>query len=575
MTGTGGHWILGVAAIYVATFLWLPSDGFWVPDNGNKSIQVQTLIESGHRSYAIPWPGRDLDPDFDRNPLANHFSRVHEGKLYSVFSPTFPALAALCVELLGSPGVYLLPFAAGVLLLVGVASMATALGLAAAGRRDAVLLAGLCSPLWFYSVCFWEHIVAAALAVWAVARMLEFLEGANAGALWSSGLLVAAAVWFRDQLLVLAAVMAAVLFVEAAGARWRSALVFSASVVVGLVPLAIFQAWALGDPLGFHLTHGFDVSPETGLIELAMKHLLERPPVLFYLFAASAPGITSSLLLTLPFGLAVLLHPKLSGKGFVIGVVLAAGWSVLVTAVMWVGRATAASPIQWLLTTNGLFAAAPWCLLAGLRCRDTDVDKPEWRGRRRLWLLVASYAAAYGLLSPLRNATGIHWGNRYLLVIYPLLAVGAAATLHDLRRSRVAWARWAGAAVLVAAVASAGLQLQALDLLQRKKDFTRRLEAAVRERPEQVVVTPQWWVPQTLSGVFFERKIFHVADDADLRRFEAILREHGVKRYLLLLSGLEREPRLADIVVDDGGLAFFTQHLVPRRLEPAGRTHSM
>jgi hypothetical protein len=568
MAGSGGRWILSVAAIYAATLFWLPADGFWVPDNGNKWIQVQTLIESGHRNYAIPWPGRELDPDFDRNPLANHFSVVHEGELYSVFSPVFPALAAPWVELLGSRSVYLLPFVAGVLLLVGVARMASALGLLASGRRDAVLLAGLCSPLWFYTVCFWEHIVAAALAVWAVARMLEFLEGAGAGALWSSGLLVAAAAWFRDQLLVLAAVMATVVFMEAVGTRLRSALVFSASVVVGLVPLALFQAWALGDPVGFHLTHGFHVGPESGLVERAMKHMLERPRVLFHLFAASTPGIVSSVLLTLPFGVAVLLHPKLSGRGFAIGVVFTAGWSVLVSGVMWMGRATAASPIQWLLVTNGLFAAAPWCLLAGLRCRDTDVDTPEWRGRRRLWLLVASYAVAYGLLSPLRNAVGIHWGNRYLLVLYPFLAVGAAATLHDLQRSRVAWARWAAAAVLVGAVASAGLQLLALDLLQRKKDFTRRLEAAVRERPEQVVVTPHWWVPQTLSGVFFERKIFHVEDDADRRRFEAILRGHGVERYLLVLSGLEREPGIADVVVDDNGLAFFTQHLVPRRLQP-------
>ena len=52
MAGTGGQWILGVAAIYAATLLWLPPDGFWVPDNGNKSIQVQTLIESGHPIYA-------------------------------------------------------------------------------------------------------------------------------------------------------------------------------------------------------------------------------------------------------------------------------------------------------------------------------------------------------------------------------------------------------------------------------------------------------------------------------------------------------------------------------------------
>ena len=44
-------------------------------------------------------------------------------------------------------------------------------------------------------------------------------------------------------------------------------------------------------------------------------------------------------------------------------------------------------------------------------------------------VLVAGYALLYLALTPLRNTTGIHWGNRYLLELYPLLAVPCVAGL--------------------------------------------------------------------------------------------------------------------------------------------------
>jgi hypothetical protein len=81
--------------VYAATLALLPAGGLWTVDNGNKRIQVEALLASGFRDFSLPWPGQQLDPELAFNPLPGPFSVVREGRLYSVFSPVFPALSVL------------------------------------------------------------------------------------------------------------------------------------------------------------------------------------------------------------------------------------------------------------------------------------------------------------------------------------------------------------------------------------------------------------------------------------------------------------------------------------------------
>ena len=72
-----------------------------------------------------------------------------------------------------------------------------------------------------------------------------------------SGLAIALAVGMRDPLLLFAAVLGALVFFATPQQRLRAGAIFAAGLAAGLLPLAVFQWLALGDPLGFHLTHGF------------------------------------------------------------------------------------------------------------------------------------------------------------------------------------------------------------------------------------------------------------------------------------------------------------------------------
>jgi hypothetical protein len=551
--------LLLVAGLYLATLAWLPGEGLWIVDNGNKLIQVEALLASGHGDYSIPWPGRDLDPHFELNPLPNFFSVVHEGRLYSIFSPAFPTLASPFYAWLGTPGLYVLPCVSGVALLAGLLALARAAGLREPAGAVSVLVAGLCTPVWFYSVVFWEHIVAASLAVWAVAGWLSFLGSGSTRALLASGGACAVAVWFRDQLLLLAALMGLMALVGARGARWRAALLFGSGLAAGLVPLAVFQWLALGDPIGFHLTHGFQAGGGGSLGARIAAHLADRPRALYQLFLAWAGDIPLSALLSLPLFALLLLRPALPRRAFEAALLGCALWGLAGTLVSALGSALAASPIDWWLRSNGFFSAAPLLALGLFRCRDLE----QAPGLRRLGRLVAAYAVLYVLLSPLRNVAGIHWGSRYLLVLYPLLAVLCAANLLDAARL-LSRARLAPLALLLAA--SFALQVQALGILERKKSFGQRLVRAVRERPEQVIVTDEWWLPQTLAAEFYRRRIFYVESEEQARGLLRKLSRFGERRFLFVTSALDRPIEPGAVVVDDGGLAFFSQQLVPRRV---------
>jgi hypothetical protein len=157
--------IAAVALVYLATLALLPPGGLWIVDNGSKRIQTEALLANGFRDFSLPWPGRELDPDFAFNPLPSVFSVVRDGRLYSLYSPVFPALSALPFRAFGDAGLSLLPLLASLALLGFVGRIADLAELPPPGRALSILVAGLATPVWFYAVVFWEHAVVAALCL--------------------------------------------------------------------------------------------------------------------------------------------------------------------------------------------------------------------------------------------------------------------------------------------------------------------------------------------------------------------------------------------------------------------------
>ena len=190
-----------VAAAYLLTFCIIEKQSFWIIDNEIKFIQLQGIINSNYTDYSIAWPGAEIDPDLVYQPLIFPFHTIQAGKLFASYSPVLPTVSAPLFKLFGYGGLYILPLVCSVLALVGLAKIAEAMNLSAMGRNLTVLIAGLCSPIWFYSVVFWGHNIAVCLCIWAIYFYLRFIKVRFAKHLIFGSVLVVLSIYFRVELL--------------------------------------------------------------------------------------------------------------------------------------------------------------------------------------------------------------------------------------------------------------------------------------------------------------------------------------------------------------------------------------
>lgn len=553
-----------VAVAYLATLVILEPHGFWVVDNANKFLQLRGIMANHYRDYAIPWPGQAIDPGLQYNPLPYAFSEIRGGRIYSIFSPVFATLSSIPYRLFGFRGLYLLPCLASLFTLVAMASFQPALGRPGRGSGVAILIAGLCTPLWFYSVTFWEHTLSVCAGMWAVYFFASFLypgHGTRARTDFLRGTALAAlAVYFRDDMLPFCVAALGVVVAHAKQNRPRLLLLGSVTMIVTWIPLWIFQWWAIGAPFGFHLEKHLTVA--TSLTE----HLIERPRVLYNLLIASGLPAWPSGLLAVPWFLAVALRPLLPGKAGLRWMAAACLVAVAASGLVLRGYASG-RPVHWMDVSNSLFNTTPVLILAFLR--------PHRDGRRLRFLrhVALAFVVAYCLSAPAFGTVGVHWGCRYLLLVYPFLALLAGVhavgwwerredPTEPTREARRPGAglRLARAAFLLTVLVSFAAQLYSIDVLRRKKEFSRRLNETLLRRTENVVITDVPWVAQECFDIFYDRDVFVTLTSGDLLELLHQLELRGTTE-VLFLSQTEQDLPAPQAIVDAPGLDYFTLYL--------------
>ncbi len=566
--------LLGVVVIYGITLALMPADGFWINDNGSKFILLESIVASDYQDLSIDWPGATLDPHFDYNPLPVPFGRVEQGRLFSTFSPFFPMLTSFPYRAIGSLGLYVLPLLGGLLTLPAVWLLVGMILPEDLNRRIAqplaIGIAAFATPMWFYSMTFWEHTPAVCLTTWSVVFAARYAVTGKRWEIAVAGLLCGAAIFFRDELYLFAAVLAS------AAVFARRSPGDAASFALGFLPIAAllwwFQSATLGSAIGHHLT---SLAPfEGGLRDV----LAGRWTAARNLLLASHRDMTVSLPVSLPYLVLWILCPRVSRHTFLWLVPAAAGIAVVSGLVVLVGHVTAPSPMRWLLASGGLFATTPAVILAFARVRDepnspaAGSDNAWSRIQTLLWRVALFYPLVYVCLTPELHSSGIHWGCRYLLSVFPLLAVLAASTI----------ARWwdisAGhsfyyyrSAIVLALTVSVVTQAYGLCILYEKKQHSASLQRIVADRPEPAIVAQGWYVPQELARVFFDKPMFSVNSAADRARVLLKLRAAGYDDVLLVSVPPTRgEDHTGSRILSDGALHFMTVELrnIPLRQSP-------
>jgi hypothetical protein len=554
--------IVVVALVYIAVLGFMENRGFWIVDNANKFIQMRAIIDSGYQGYDIPVPGRDVDPEFEYNPLPGTFSHVRDGRLFSIFSPVFAVVSSIPYRVAGHAGLYVIPLLAGIAILAGIAGIGGLAGMSVYGRHLAVIICGLMTPVWFYSLTFWEHTIAAAFAVWALYSVLRYIGGGGTRHFVIGCVLGAAGVYFREVLALYCLVLVAGAVFHGPDRRGRTLGVGIAVVGLALLPLAVFQWWALGSPTGFHL--GRHVASSAGIA----GHIADRAQVLYNLLLAFVPQRGWSVLLALPFLVLFAWSPGLGRRRFSWAVPVVAAGGMVLSAVSLGGYIISESRGMWMLGSNGLFSTVPLLAVGFVRLhapRDT-LRRPSVL--RLVWLTAVSYAGLYMLAAPVLGSTGIHWGNRFLLVLYPLMALGAARTIEQwwsLNRDGMK-SMWMPV-ILVALLTVSG-QAYGVRLLAAKKAFTWRANRELMNYSADALIATEWWAPQELCTHFSDTSMFVVSSPDHINPLLAALRRHGHQRFVFVTSQAPQGLPQGTRKIEDRALGMFDFRAVEWEIPP-------
>jgi len=545
--------------VYAVTLGLMPPDGFWINDNGCKFIQMKGLILTGYRDLSIPWPGRDLDPDYILNPLPRPFGELLEGRLYGFYSHPFAFLSSFPYRLLGTHGLYVIPFVSGFFLLLAVRSLAGFLP--GRPRSLAIGIVGLCTPVWFYAVDFWEHLPADCLVTWSVVTILKYRVRPTRRSLALSAVLLGLSIYFRDNLYLFALpLLAAVTLTRPF--RSRHLLLFGTMLALTLAPLWTFNWLQFGHPLGLRLVSA--ASAGGGWL----RHLADRPAVFNLLLLNGHENVALSLIATLPFVVLFFLAPRVTASGRGAAMLALVVVSLASGAIVASGHLLTERPIWWLMKANGLFAVSPVLIFGLVRSRGKAGGTGESDTAATLIRLIAiSYVGVYVLASPLANVAGIHWGCRLLLTVYPLLGVLTASGISQWYAGTTHQTR---ARVLAPAVIAMSLlaQVYSQRLLYERKSFSAALNHLVAERREEVVAALGWFVPQEIGTVFYDKKIFLVRTEDQLLYLLGHLHGLGVREVFVVSATPLRRIASPETRLVKDGLNFISVYLMPLKLTP-------
>ena len=114
-------------------------------------------------------------------------------------------------------------------------------------------------------------------------------------------------------------------------------------------------------------------------------------------------------------------------------------------------------------------------------------------------------------------------------------------------------------------MAGFGLQLQSLDLLKSRKEFSSALQAAMKEPSETVWITDRWWVGHAVWSHFNSRSVYLVRSPSDWEQLQGKLTEQGVESTLWITRPGEQTPPSA-ASIRTPGMDYYSLCWYPIRL---------
>lgn len=500
------------AAIASTAWALLPAGGFWINDEGVKYLQAVAIRSSPEGSSEVRL---DFSPEETGGLLPHspvYLWKTVRGYLF-LYPDGFARAAAFAHRVAGETGMRLVPLVAG---LVGVGAWTLAAWRRAPRSASFVPLLVLASPWMFYHWVFWEHTLALAAQTVSLVAFLWGWRRRRLDALVLSGIVLGLGAFLRGELALYAVALA--LGFGVAFRDWRRPAASLVGVAIPLTALLLLNTQQWGHPLGLHYA---GLALAASMQETTRWHTIKT-------LIVGMPGhpltaVTAGVGLLGVVGLSARRPPGWAAAGLAMGLVAALAVRLQFLALR--------DPFAALVGFGGFVTLSP-ILLVGLAVGF------GWRSRRSrralamtavLFLIgaVCSYSSA--------SASGIHWGPRLLLpALVPLVILAAerlAPTVRATRRLGVR--RWETAALLAGLVLGWADTGYSWRLLDRARAHNAAVERFLASRPERLVATTLWWVPQVYARASADHSFLLLQSPGDYARFRAFAAARGEKAWLL------------------------------------------
>ncbi len=536
---------LVVLLVDIAAVTTLPRGVFLTPDEGGKYLEMHSLrwTDAG-LEYELPYGGRDLDPEHRFYPgVAPHTFpypvATSDGAILFHWPIWFPLLSLPFYALFGVLGIQVLPLVCG--LAIAVISGLMVERLRAGLGPVTVLVVGLATPIFFYSISFWEHTLAALLGIVGVAAYAIRGTGSS---LVAALLLVGAAMLFRIEMMVLgfAFIPAGALRLfplrrrlgvarDGAGAGTPSwlllgsgiAVVVAAASAAAFVLMSLPARWArFLDGIPERVLEASAKLPflSRGMAALLVNTRREEGPDLpiEYLWVGFAAVV---LALVAPF----LVKKRLISASLLIGL---AGTFALSLAVFLSDERYRS--MHGLITVSPFAILAPGALVSAWREEDPVLLRWSLVSLSYLTLGLAALFIIY-VRAPGELYTGLEWGQRYLLALYPLLCAAGIIALADYWKT--IRPRPLGAAIVVLATAlvlmGVNFQTRGYQMLGANLHTFAAWDRALRT--DGPVLTDIWWMPTALADLFATHDMHRIGPRNHVGEWATEATARGVRRF--------------------------------------------
>ena len=512
------------AGVYIGlAFFYLPPGAYWSPDIGYKRLQAENVRFTPWLDLAIEYPGAWIDPGLKYVPFRNTFYYLWQGRIHFAQPPAMAVLASPFVALFGDRGERVMPLLAGLISLRLAAQLMRAVG--AEPVWIGIVIAALATPVMIYSLFLWEHILAVALGLGAVALALQRPEARSRQDWILGGLLAGLAASARKELMLFALVLGAALALElyqnGNRRRWRAWTGLALWAAAALCMLGLYELFS-------YLNSGNLIPPE-----FRVSVVPEYTPDA-YLLVNGVGGLSD-----------FVFDPQFGWRGDVMLLAVIAYWA----ASRWLrGRPREAIQIsalaallagEWYGVRHlgiasglvGVLSASPF-LAVGLGDAGAATRKLRWItfGFYGLVLLNLGLLTASGPYQ-----TGLEWGSRFALIVFPL---SVPLVLNGLKAVRERAAQsWLARAHLALALMLIGLSVF-IQLLGVSKTSTPAVGPESREAllavPEKQVLTNLWWLSAAAPRLYLSKEIFLVNSEADLRAWMSAAYPLGVRAFVFV-----------------------------------------